>query len=96
MSKARVIFKSETQHYVICPFCKEIHIHHVDFGTQDRPANCIGNGEQTYTIEGMYTLREISQAINSRDHMVTKKRKARSEATATRKRQQCETGSQEN
>jgi len=80
--EAKSVFKSETQHYVICPYCKEIHIHHVDFGTQDRPANCDEGAERTYVIKNKYTLKEIAQAINSRDHMTIKKRKLRANARA--------------
>lgn len=74
---AKIVFKSEIHHYVICPYCKEIHIHHVDFGTQNRPANCIDGDEKTYTIQGKYTLKDIAQALNSRDIMVTRKQKKR-------------------
>jgi len=75
--EAKIVFKSETHHYVICPYCKEIHIHHVDFGTQDRPANCDEGAERTYVIKNNYTLKEIAQAIHSRDHMVKHKRECR-------------------
>jgi len=79
---AKIVFKSETQNYVICPYCKEIHVHHVDFGTQDRPANCLEGADQTYTIQGKYSHKDIAQALISRDIMVTRKQKKRDDSKA--------------
>lgn len=82
--EAKIVFKNDATHqnYVCCPYCKQIHIHHMDFGTLDRPANCPEGqeGEQTYTIKGRYSLKEIAQALVSRDQMVIRKRKARADA----------------
>ena len=74
---AKIVFKSETQHYVVCPYCHEIHIHHMDFGTQDRPANCLEDIQSTYTIQGKYTLKEIAQALKTRQKSIGFKRDAR-------------------
>jgi len=80
--QAKLVFCSENQNYVLCPYCDKIHIHHVDRGTVDRPANCPEgqDGEQTYTIAGKYTLNEIARALASRDQMIIRKRKARADA----------------
>lgn len=80
--EAKIVFKSESQNYVLCPYCDQIHIHHTEFGTVDRPANCPEgqDGEQNYTIKGKYSLKDISQALVSRDQMIIRKRKARADA----------------
>jgi hypothetical protein len=77
--EAKIIFKNETQNYVLCPYCKHIHVHFMDFGTVDRPANCPEGqeGELTYSIKGRYSLKEIAQALASRDQMIIRKREHR-------------------
>jgi hypothetical protein len=77
--QARCVFKNETQRYVLCPYCHQIHIHAIEHGTADRPANCADgqDGALTYTIAGNYSLREIATALASRNKMVDRKRAAR-------------------
>jgi hypothetical protein len=77
--EAKIVFKNESQNYVLCPYCDQIHIHHMDFGTVDRPANCPEgqDGELTYMIKARYSLKDIAQALASRDQMIIRKRAIR-------------------
>lgn len=77
--QARCVFKNETQRYVLCPYCHQIHVHAMEHGTADRPANCADgqDGALTYTIVGNYSLKEIAMALASRDKMVSRKRAGR-------------------
>ncbi len=76
MQVARCVFKNETQRYVLCPYCHQIHIHSIDKGTVNRPANCEDgqDGALEYTIVGNYSLRDIALALSSRDTMIARKR----------------------
>lgn len=82
--EAKIVFKNENQNYVLCPYCDQIHIHHMDFGNagQDRPTNCPEGqeGELTYMIKGRYSLKDIAQALVSRDQMIIRKRERRAKA----------------